>query len=503
MKVHLMYIDRDFNLKKELPENADLLVQDLELNILFNAMSLGDEFLFNVSKRAILETLTDIDSIKYRQDILQDCINNSEIVKDMYKLSVEPIERRKKFWYGIFSHYPRGVLSGAIDTIGMFMDLLANLRNIAEKKANNFRSEGFKNFFSMIKKELDDEFFENVRYHLKTLKFRDGILMSAELGAGNEGQNYVLRKPNIDDRKWVKRIFTKKSPIYSFHIADRDEGGARALSDLSDRGINLVANALAQSADHIESFFEMLRVELGFYVACLNLYEQVNQLGEPLSFPKPVESGKRIHSFKELYDISLALTMKKKIVGNDMDAINKNLLIITGANQGGKSTFLRSIGLAQLMMQSGMFVPAKYFSANVSDRIFTHFRREEDSSMESGKLDEELRRMNNIVDQLKANSLILFNESFSATNEREGSEIARQIVGALIEKNIKIFFVTHLYDFANSFYERRLENSIFLRAERLKDGRRTFKLIEGAPLETSYGEDLYKNLFLKEKSFVH
>jgi DNA mismatch repair ATPase MutS len=170
-------------------------------------------------------------------------------------------------------------------------------------------------------------------------------------------------------------------------------------------------------------------------------------------------------------------------------------MIITGANQGGKSTFLRSIGLAQLMLQCGMFVPAESFNNNICRRLFTHYKREEDTTMESGKFDEELNRMNNIVDNLQPNSMILFNESFAATNEREGSEIAKQIVCALLEKNIKIFFVTHLYEFSRIFYDNKMENVIFLRAERKIDGKRTFKIIEGKPLPTSYGEDLYRKIF--------
>ena len=170
-------------------------------------------------------------------------------------------------------------------------------------------------------------------------------------------------------------------------------------------------------------------------------------------------------------------------------------MIITGANTGGKTTFLRSVGLAQLMMQCGMFVGAKSFSANMCSHIFTHYVREEDTTMKSGKLDEELGRFSGILDSITPDALVLFNESFSATNEREGSEIARQITSALLEKRIKIFFVTHLYDFAHSIYEKRRATSIFLRAERQADGSRTFKLIEAEPLQTGYGEDLYNEIF--------
>jgi DNA mismatch repair ATPase MutS len=115
--------------------------------------------------------------------------------------------------------------------------------------------------------------------------------------------------------------------------------------------------------------------------------------------------------------------------------------------------------------------------------------------MKSGKLDEELGRMSEIADNITPNAMVLFNESFAATNEREGSEIARQIICALLEKRIKMFFVTHLYEFAHRFYDKKMGSTVFLRAERQPDGGRTFKLIEEEPLETSYGKDLYKGIF--------
>ena len=103
--------------------------------------------------------------------------------------------------------------------------------------------------------------------------------------------------------------------------------------------------------------------------------------------------------------------------------------------------------------------------------------------------------MSDIVDQAKPNAAMFFNESFAATNEREGSEIARQVVEALLEKQIQVFFVTHFYEFARGFYRRDRTNALFLRAQRQEDGRRTFKLAEGEPLQTSFGEDLYRQIF--------
>ena len=107
------------------------------------------------------------------------------------------------------------------------------------------------------------------------------------------------------------------------------------------------------------------------------------------------------------------------------------------------------------MMQCGMFVPAASFRANVCDGLFTHFKREEDTSMRSGKLDEELSRMSAIIDNITPHSIVLLNESFASTNEREGAEIARQIVRALLERGVKVCYVTHLFDLAQGFTARR------------------------------------------------
>jgi DNA mismatch repair ATPase MutS len=225
------------------------------------------------------------------------------------------------------------------------------------------------------------------------------------------------------------------------------------------------------------------------------LSDTLAELGEPVCMPSPFPAGSHRYSASGLYDVCLALNLNGSVVGNDVTADGKTLVIITGANQGGKSTFLRSVGLAQLMMQCGMFAPAEVLSADVCERIFTHYKREEDATMISGKFDEELRRLSSIVDFLVPNAMLLFNESFAATNEREGSEIARQVVDALIDERVEVFFVTHQYTFARGLQERNRPSALFLRAERLSDGSRTFEIAEGAPLETSYGPDLYRETF--------
>jgi DNA mismatch repair ATPase MutS len=518
VKAFLMYKDRDFDgrqllsrreregryrntdqqaldLQQLLPWNEEALVQDLGLDVLFNAMARGDNFLFEVAKVALLSSLTDLETILYRQHVFTDCLKNPQIVREIYQLAVEAIEGERKNYWSFWSRYTAGILHRAVEVLEMFVGMLKRLRSIADRHADQFESAGFSRLFAMLRVELSDEYFATIEEHLRRLKFRAGVLISAELGKGNKGKNYVLRKPHEDKRSWITRLLAKKPPSYMYQLAPRDEAGAQALAALNNRGVNLVANALAQSTDHILSFFQMLRTEVAFYIGCLNLHARLRQMGEPACLPVPAREGERELSFAGLYDVSLALSMGQKVVGNDLSANHKNLVIITGANTGGKSTFLRSVGLAHLMMQAGMFVAAESFSSEVCDGVFTHYKREEDVTMESGKWDEELSRMSAIIDRLKSNSILLFNESFASTNEREGSEIARQIVKALLEKQVKVFFVTHLYHFAHGIFEQKSDGAAFLRAERRPDGTRPFKLIQGEPLQTSYGEDLYTRIF--------
>ena len=492
MKAFLMHADRDFALNADLPAHAQSLTQDLELETLLRAMASGDDLIFDVAYRALLLSLRDPEAIVYRQQVLADCLEQPAAVRELYDLAGEALRAERTVW-GSLRHSPRTSLSSSIQKLELFLGFLRQLRGLSDAHAAGFSSPGFTRFFEMLRAELDEDYFELVAQHLETLRFKGGMLMSARLSTGNKGRDYTLRRPR--EQGLLERMFDRSG--YSFTIPERDESGFRALSDLEDKGLNLVANALAQAVDHVHSFLVMLRVEVGFYIGCLNLSERLAELGEATAVPVASEPGELVLSGRGLYDVCLRLTTAERVVGNDLDADGKSLVMITGANQGGKSTFLRGIGLAQLMTQCGMFVGARSLRVSVCDGVFTHYKREEDEAMESGKLDEELARMSQIADHVTANCLLLCNESFASTNEREGSQIARQVVRALLEANVKILFVTHMFDLASSFHHQQAGNALFLRAERGAQGARPFRITEGEPLPTSYGEDSYRRIFGK------
>ncbi len=496
MKPHLLHADRDVDPAAPLPYNADDLRRDLGLGTLLEAMAGGDPFLVDVATRVLLSSLDDADDIRYRQQVVRDCLDGPDLVDEIYQIAVAAVTAEKRTASRILLRgYPEGTLRHAVQLLELLLPELRRLRAIADQHGDRFHSHGFSAFFAMVQRELTDDYLAEIEDHLRQLTSRDWMLVSARLGWGLKGIGYVLRRPWTRRRGWPDWLQLGEHDTFTLRISPEDDAGTRAISELRDRGVNLVADALARSTDHIVDFFALLRWELAFYLGCRRLHQRLTDRSEPVCCPDPLSGSQPRIATRGLRDVVLCLRLDRPVVGNDAEAVGRPLLVITGANQGGKSTFLRGLGQAQLMMQCGMPVAAESYRAAVCSGLFTHYQREEDASMTSGKLDEELARASRIIDAVRPGGLVLFNESFAATNEREGSQIARQVVGALLDGGIRVAIVTHLYDLASTLHSERGDEALFLRAERLPDGGRTFRLVPGTPERTSYGEDLYARIF--------
>ena len=205
-----------------------------------------------------------MDAIRYRQQILADCLKHPAVVRALYQLAVKGVETKRDARFYWFRDSPDSVLQKSIGMLGLLADGLGQVRQLADENASRFDSEGFTRLFTALRQKLDEEYLQAVADHLHALRFRRGALMSASLGRANRGTNYVLRKP--EERTLLERITPSGQASYSFTVGERDEYGMQALADLRGRGIGLVANALAQSTDHVLGFFGLLRAELGFYV---------------------------------------------------------------------------------------------------------------------------------------------------------------------------------------------------------------------------------------------
>ena len=483
MKVGLLYSSKDFKWKDVENKIYEDRFNDLEMSHILDVMSCGDKEIFNVCRQVIDESLQTKSEILYRQDILKDCIKNPEVIRNIYKVCVDTVSKRNNAWYGLSMTHSSTIFSNAIELLKIYMEALVEIRKILENE--KFSSDGMVRFADLICSELSEDYLKELKSLKDDIDDRDATLICARFGDFLQGVSYTecRKEHGLSRLQWLI--------LPSYTVSERDVSGTKDIEDRIDRAVNKVAESTSCAAENLERFTDQLRKELSFYVGALNLYDRLKELNLSLCFPVPLEEKRRM--WQDLYDVSLALMTKKKVIGNDVESSDKKIYLITGANQGGKTTFLRSVGQCQLMAQSGMFVCAEKCDFPINKKIYTHFKREEDEKMSSGKLDEELVRMSNIIDETESGGLLLSNESFSSTNDLEGSEIFEQITEGLVDSGVEVFSVTHLVNYAYSYADKN--TTMCLRAQRKENGERTFKLVQAKPLKTAYGEDVYRKIF--------
>ncbi|MBO4330771.1 MAG: hypothetical protein J5827_01700 [Oscillospiraceae bacterium] len=487
MRAGLMFRDRDFSMTAPTVYGRDTLCADFEIKRIIERMAAKDLNIELAVNSALFNPLCDIDEILYRQQVLKDCLAHPAQVRELYELVSGAEHFQAEMVKGMRTDpQVEDTLTDAITILRTQMEHLKLTRDSVAKNTAGFASEGFTGLAKMLKEQLPDSFFSEVAVRLKDFRDRDGMLVGVSLGSGLQGVNYTMLRRKAE-------LFRRPSNSGVYTVNSQDQSARSDMKQRRERAANDCTAPLARAAEGIWHFFSLLCGELAFYVGCINLYDALAQLGMPVCIPTPLPSDSSQREWSGLFDISLALLKNEKVGVNRLEKHDKRLYIITGANQGGKSTFLRSFGQAQLMTQCGMFVSGESFTAPVRLKIFSHFRKEEDSDMNHGKFDEELTRLDRITERLSRDSLIIFNEAFAATNEREGSEICRQVIRALVESGVEVFTVTHLYSYAAGELDN--PDAVFLRAERLESGERTFRIVPGEPFVTAFGEDLYKKIF--------
>ncbi|MCL4344495.1 MAG: hypothetical protein JRN26_07810 [Nitrososphaerota archaeon] len=479
MKVSLLYIN------EKLPLNADDLIIDLGLNQVIETMAGNDKFIFDTCTKVLLTGVNDETEIAYRHDVLVDAINNPSIVEQMYQILNDASTKARNRLYFITKPHPIYLLYESISVLEIFIEVLGKIKTVVGDNSVYFKSEGFRSFFKIIFDEFNLQYITMVMNHINNLRFNNGITFRCEIGSGNKLVNYILLKP--DSKK--RLAFLRKREEYSYNLPAMDEGGAQILDDMRNAAVADTAEIIKMAADNALGFINDTKAQIAFYVGCINLHKKMKDLGEPTAIPRISKSSVK---FKGLYDISLSLAIKGGTVKNSLE-IEKPLVIVTGPNSGGKSTLLRSLGQAQLMLRAGMFVPAEYYEGPLLKTINTHFRRGESAKMEAGNFENELVHIKAAIENTAVHGLVLLNEPFSSTNAIEATELSRQIIDSLIEGGVHVVVVTHFYELAWEYIKD--PNAVFLKAERKEDGTRTFRIVPGEPSFTSYGEEIFLKVF--------
>ena len=553
MRVSRLYPDRD---REWLSDGAYYdtasIIQDLGLKTLFEAaarkvvwergeakkMEKEDPFIADTMRRVMMLPLASREGIEYRQAILRDCFQQEELLRELYRISCETVQKLDGLGRGARDksqqRNPVTKLTDGIQTYHILCDALKEIRGLLTREtpgtgkpgSEALKSEGLRGFcerfseaFSAEKEETVRRVLEDIAFFMDPANGRDErenrtlkpkIVLECGLEDGLKFSSLKLAEVSSESMKFYRPGTTMKmlqefrySRIPDSFSVEKDMRLNEQAKILEFEVVSyLCETVLGGMGEEFRTFFDQLKRQTAFYLGAVQLTEHIRLYGMDICFPEALPDRRKLE-FRELRECAMGVQRRMNVIGNTCSLDGKDLLIVTGANQGGKSTFLRSIGIAQVMMQCGLPVAAQAFRSGIFPRIFVHFTRREDSSMNSGRLDEELSRMNRIVEQIGDGSLLLLNESFATTTEKEGSVIAYDIVRALTEAGVKILMVTHLLSFARRMHAEMKNNpesgTEFLSAERTPAGVRTFRMIPHVPEMTSFGLDLYEEIVEKKK----
>ena len=226
--------------------------------------------------------------------------------------------------------------------------------------------------------------------------------------------------------------------------------------------------------------------EIQFYVACLNYCEKIKAHGLPFCYPEVSVTAGKMYAYAT-FDIALAykLAAQDKVpVGNDFVLSGKErIIILSGPNQGGKTTFARTFGQLHYLACVGCPIPGSEVRVMLFDRIYTHFEREENIATHQSKLEEDLVSIHAIVEAASARSIIILNEILSSTTLQDARFLCRNIMQHLIRLNAYCVWVTFIDELVSLS-----DTAVSMVSTVVPDNpaARTFKIIRKAPDGMAY-----------------
>ena len=242
--------------------------------------------------------------------------------------------------------------------------------------------------------------------------------------------------------------------------------------------------------------------EIEFVLRGTEFQRALRERGCSLCAPTLRPADERVMRAKALYNPAVALKLPagEEMVCNDIafDSTPENAMIyvLTGPNRGGKSVITCAIGLCQVMLQLGMYLPAESCEISPVDGIFTHFPSGADDTIDKGRLGEECARLGEIFDAVTPHSLVLLDESLSSTGSYEASYIAAEVLAGLSRVGCRTLFSTHLHELASEIDRINAESSaeggarIDTLVAGIEEGKRSFRIVRAKPDGKSYARDI-------------
>jgi DNA mismatch repair protein MutS len=468
--------------------------RDLGMDIIASAFTSNQEHLRAINK-VLSALIQDPEVIQYRQEIIQDLLNNPAMVERTRDLLPVIDSLAHNSFYSGHEMNTLHEVTYRLGELQNIIDCTQGLAEIFQEVHGNLTSAGLINLEAEINRIVHNPTFQSLVDELPELleKIRTcaSVTIGVNLDASLRPVQATLRSINdqpFTDQSLLNRLFGMKkewegvAPLHS--VPQRAVDGPVALPVSSDLGwavepmmvplfsdlFKILKKTARPIADQLKRFSKLqgslfvdLRQDLVFYLGAVRFLQRLRDLGLPVCPPEIACSADRICEVRESYNVGLALQRASRSGAKDVAAgIIKNdihinpegcMLILTGPNQGGKTTFMQGIGILQVLAQVGCFIPGTEARISPVDRIFTHFPLKEKPSTEMGRLGEEAARLEKIFQQVTQHSMVLLNESLANTSSGESLYLAEDVVKVLLRLGVRAIYSTHLHELANRAVE--------------------------------------------------
>lgn len=406
--------------------------------------------------------LRNLEQISYRQAIMQD-VQRPAVMKAVNAFSQAMHSVRENLLRAKKGEYPRESQRWFLDAVKTYCESVHQFH--AELANAPLESRGLITCLDFLTSYLDTEAFKNLAAEAKKLSdSMAGVRYTLLL---DEDRITVGRyEGEIDYTAAVEQTFEKFSqgsvksylaelspPSGMNHIQSQIlEGIAQLYPDTFE----WLAAFCSQNRDFQDAIILQLDREIQFYTAYLNFIQKFEAAGLRFSYPS-LSSSSKVVSVRQTFDLALGtklLTQNQPLVTNDFHLNgSERIFIVSGPNQGGKTTFARTFGQLHYLASLGFPVPGVDARLFLFDQIFTHFEREEDINNLRGKLHDDLVRIRTILDHATPSSIVIMNELFSSTTLRDAVFLGRKIMDRISRLDLLAVFVTFLNELA-SFNEK-------------------------------------------------
>jgi hypothetical protein len=463
-------------------------VEDLGIDQLAWDLSIDNKY-HDAIKLILLELCNDCDIISYRQEILDDLLKYPAVSTSLQELL--PVFAKLKAYAETRSQKTalQEVLS-RLPELNTYVTCVRKLQQILVEADPDTRSRGLARLRLLLAEVTDDPTFLSLEKGMPELlaimktvpSITIGINLDSELMPVEATLLAIHDKPFREDTLF-DRLLGKKTgqkPSYGIgpmhevpythvtgidgrvvKIPDRSDPLLvplfRDLYDILRTVLEPVAVELKQYAQVNVRLLIQLESEVAFYLGAVALLHRMQAGGLPVCRPQVDPIDKRNCHIQGMYNLILAMRQAdfgvespaRTIVLNDVDfGPMGRIFILTGPNQGGKTIYTQAIGLAQVLFQAGLYIPAEAARMSPVDGVYTHFTTLEKADSGMGRLAEEARRLNEIFHSVTDKSLVLLNESLSSTSPGESLYLAQDIVRALRLFGVRAVFATHLHELA-------------------------------------------------------